>query len=87
MPAVTITLEDTPDGGVQVTSDYRPNPGQPCSAAQTAALDIVNRTRRHWDVAGSTGRSIKVNPIAQATAVAEIKALGQLTTRGRGGPA
>lgn len=48
MPAVTITLEDTPAGGVAITSSFRPIVGAPCTAAQAAALDIVARTRRDW---------------------------------------
>lgn len=63
MPAVTITLEDTPDGGVQVSSNYAPTPGQSCSPAQTAALDIVNRTKRHWNLAGTPGRGIDMDAV------------------------
>lgn len=48
MPAITITLEDTPSGGVAITSNFRPTVGAPCTAAQAAALEIVNRTRRDW---------------------------------------
>ncbi len=48
MPAVTITLEDTPAGGVAITSSFRPTVGSPCTAAQAAALDIVARTRKEW---------------------------------------
>lgn len=48
MPQVTITLSDTPDGGVAVHSDFKPAIGAPCSAAQAAALDIIARTRKHY---------------------------------------
>lgn len=48
MPAVTIVIEDTPVGGVAITSNYLPTVGERCSAAQAAALDIVSRTRRQW---------------------------------------
>jgi len=45
MPTVTITLIDTPTGGVAIKTDFTPAVGQRCSAAQSAALDIINRTR------------------------------------------
>lgn len=48
MPKITIVLEDTPQGGVSVHSTYQPSVGQPCSRAQAAALEIVNRTTREW---------------------------------------
>ncbi len=48
MPQVTITLTDTPQGGVAVHSDFKPAIGAPCSAAQAAALDIIARTRKHY---------------------------------------
>lgn len=51
MPAVTITLTDTTDGGVSVHSDFKPAVGNPCSPAQSAALDIISRTRRHYGLA------------------------------------
>jgi len=45
MPTVTITLIDTPTGGVAIKTDFSPAVGEPCSVAQAAALDIINRTR------------------------------------------
>lgn len=48
MPEVTITLSDTPAGGVAIHTDFRPAIGAPCSAAQAAALDIIRATRRDW---------------------------------------
>ena len=50
MPEVTITLTDTPDGRVAIQHNYQLAAGQPCSTAQAAALDIINRTARIWDV-------------------------------------
>lgn len=44
MPSVTITLTDTPMGSVSVRSDFTPAIGAPCSLAQSAALEIINRT-------------------------------------------
>lgn len=61
MPAVTITLSDTPDGGVEVTSNYAPTPGQACSPAQVASLDIINRTKRHWNLVGTPGRGVDID--------------------------
>lgn len=48
MPSVTITLTDTPTGGVSLKTDFSPAAGLPCSAAQAAALDIISRTRRDY---------------------------------------
>lgn len=48
MPSVTITISDTPSGGVAVRSDYVPALGAPTSRAQTAAQDIINRTCREY---------------------------------------
>lgn len=64
MPAVIITLEDTPTGGVSVHSTFKPAVGQPCSAAQSAALEIINRTAREWN--GSSGHGGKVNVEAKS---------------------
>lgn len=48
MPSITITLTDTPAGGVAIHTDFRPAIGAPCSAAQSAALEIISRTKREW---------------------------------------
>jgi hypothetical protein len=48
MPSVTITITDTPEGGVSIHTDFKPAVGNPCSPAQSAALDIISRTRKHY---------------------------------------
>lgn len=48
MASITITLTDTPTGGVAVHSDFKPAIGVPCSPAQSAGLDIINRTAREY---------------------------------------
>jgi hypothetical protein len=48
MPQVVITLTDTPAGGVSVHTDFKPAIGARCTLAQSAALDIVSRTRKHY---------------------------------------
>lgn len=48
MAEVTITLKDTPAGGVSIHSDFKPAVGAPCSAAQAVALDIVARTAKEY---------------------------------------
>ena len=48
MPEVVITLQDTPNGGVAIHTNFRPAIGSPCSNAQSAALDIIARTKRDW---------------------------------------
>lgn len=50
MPKVTITIEDAPEGGINISSDHQPAIGAACSPAQQAALEIVNRTRKQWGV-------------------------------------
>lgn len=48
MPSVTLTLTDTPTGGVAIHTEFRPPIGAPCSPAQAAALDIINKTKHAW---------------------------------------
>jgi hypothetical protein len=48
MPEITITLSDTPTGGVAIKSNFEPAVGRPCSKAQSVALEIMNRTAREW---------------------------------------
>ncbi len=59
MPSVTITLIDTPTGGVAIQTDFKPAVGNPCSAAQAAALDIIARTRKNY---GLEPQAANVNP-------------------------
>lgn len=61
MPSITITLSDTPTGGVSVRSDFCPAVGNPCSPAQAAALDIIRRTAREYGLASPT------NPVNSPT--------------------
>jgi len=55
MASVTIILEDTPDGGMSVKSDFKPAVGKPCSLAQSAALDIIARTAKQYGLPPSFG--------------------------------
>ena len=48
MPSVTITIADTPTGGLSVYTDFKPAAGNPCTPAQAAALDIIRRTRKDY---------------------------------------
>ena len=48
MPSVTITLTDTPAGGVAIKTDFTPAVGLPITPAQAHALEIFNRTRQQW---------------------------------------
>jgi len=48
MPTITLTLTDTPTGGVSIQSDYKPAIGHPCSPAQGHALEIISRTHKQW---------------------------------------
>ncbi len=72
MPTVIITLTDTPAGGVAVHSDFRPAIGAKCSLAQSAALDIISRTKRHYGLddplATAPGINIDAVHLSRATA-------------------
>lgn len=48
MPTITLTLTDTPTGGVAIQTEFKPAAGNPCSPAQAAALDIIARTRKDY---------------------------------------
>ena len=50
MPTVTLTLNDTPNGAVSIHSTFKPAVGNPCSAAQAHALDVIARTHKQWGV-------------------------------------
>lgn len=61
MASVTIILADTPAGGISIRSDYQPGIGNPCSPAQSAALDIIRRTRKEFGLpaaAAATGAAV-----------------------------
>lgn len=47
---VTLTLSDTPTGGVAIHSDFRPAIGQPVTPCQQHALDMIARTHRQWGI-------------------------------------
>jgi acyl carrier protein len=83
MPAVTITLSDTPAGGVAIHTDFKPAIGSKCSAAQSAALDIISRTRKEWD--GRSGHAAGVNvPSSQRpTPVTLVKGRGDVAAQVR----
>ncbi len=53
MSEVIITLTDTPSGGVAIHTNFKPAIGAPCSNAQSAALDIISRTKRDWGLIGN----------------------------------
>lgn len=52
MATVHMSFTDTPTGGVEVHTDFTPGIGAPCTKAQAVALEIFNRTRRDWQLAG-----------------------------------
>lgn len=51
MATTTITIEDTPDGRINVRTDYQPARGERCSLAQQATLEIIRRTRKEYGLA------------------------------------
>lgn len=50
MPSVTITLTDTPSGGVSRHCSYSPAIGLPCSPAQQVAMEMIARTRHAYGI-------------------------------------
>ena len=48
MAEITLTLRDTPTGGVSIHTSFKPAIGQPCTPAQGHALEIINRTHKQW---------------------------------------
>lgn len=48
MARITLTLTDTPAGGVAVQHDFKPAVGQRITPAQGHALEIINRTHQQW---------------------------------------
>lgn len=57
MPQVTITLTDTPEGGVAHHSNFVPAVGKPLSPAQAYALEILSRTRKDWGTPNTLQRA------------------------------
>lgn len=62
MSEVIITLTDTPSGGVAIHTNFQPAIGAPCSNAQSAALDIISRTKRDW---GMCPKGVEVKLLAE----------------------
>ena len=58
MPTITITLSDTPSGGVSVHSTFAPAVGASCSLAQQAALEMINRTRHAYGIAAEPSAQV-----------------------------
>lgn len=54
MPSVTLTIADTPTGALSIHSTFEPAVGRPCSPAQQAALEIINRTNAEWGMQAPT---------------------------------
>lgn len=50
MSTVILTLTDTPNGSVSIHSSFKPGARNPCSPAQSAALEIISRTHKQWGV-------------------------------------
>lgn len=66
MPSINITLTDTPTGGVAVHTDFKPAVGSPCSPAQSAALDIISRTRKEFGLPNVTHCTGDASPLPTA---------------------
>jgi hypothetical protein len=68
MSEVIITLTDTPSGGVAIHTNFKPAIGAPCSNAQSAALDILSRTKRDWGLIGHKAPAESAQPAANSLA-------------------
>lgn len=85
MPSITITLSDTPAGGVAITSNFRPAVGEPCTAAQATALDIMARTNKEWGTRPASFRGVpfQVGDAEHGRLVDALKKLPPMQERGR----
>ena len=85
MPSVTITLTDTPTGGVAIHTEFKPAIGAPCSPAQAAVLDIISRTKRDWGMKAPLLAEVDIDAVHRTRdkVVAELKALPPMQERGR----
>ena len=63
MPTVTLTLSDTPSGGVSIHTSFTPAVGAPCSPAQAAALEIMQRTRRDWGLNAPVLQEVDIDAV------------------------
>ena len=50
MAEITLTLRDTPAGGVSIHSSFLPAVGSSCTPAQAQALDLQRATVKQWPV-------------------------------------
>ena len=62
MPAVTLTLTDTPMGKVAIHADFKPAAANPCSPAQAAALEVIGRTSKDY---GLQAAPMSAHPLYQ----------------------
>lgn len=57
MAHITMTLSDTPDGGVSIHTDFKPSVGNPCTPAQGYALDVIAKTHKQWGIPKDTSET------------------------------
>jgi hypothetical protein len=48
MAEITLTLRDTPAGGVSIQSSFKPAVGSSCTPAQAQALDLHRLVVKAW---------------------------------------
>ncbi len=87
MAEITITLTDTPNGGIAIRTNFKPAIGAPCSNAQAAALDILRRTGREWGLSAPPLNEVDISVSdikrLKAETVTKLKALSPMSERGR----
>ena len=66
MSSVTIVIADTDKGGISIRTDFHPAAGNPCSRAQSAALDMIRRSRKEFGlidkIDGTTSSAVATVP-------------------------
>lgn len=72
MPSVTLTLTDTPNGGVALHHNFHPRVGAPCSKAQEFALEIINRTHRQRGLPVTAGDGVDIDAVHRTHQAAPV---------------
>ncbi|MES2685517.1 MAG: hypothetical protein V4706_01780 [Pseudomonadota bacterium] len=75
MAAITIVIADTPKGGISIRSDFVPAVGNPCTVAQSAALDIISRTRKDYGLGDQVAKAPAELPPAARIKEVDIDAV------------
>lgn len=78
MPSVTITIADTPTGGVSMYTDFAPAVGRPISLAQSVALDALRRLAREYGLPQQVDKIERLGAEVQLASAAADFGMSQL---------